>query len=176
MAFEGEDAQRWVLTDAPALAPGVDFITKSPNGPFIDTGLNVTFEMRGRMYLSVETLKEMAKVAGLFESKNNEEQQLHEKAIYNAGYKAGIADAGELSEQLASIGNTLGTTWDAVHAPSTASEDAEEPQLSAGVDADDVREAPVGSGSKGRKTGAAASKRGPNDIPGTGDNAERFRI
>lgn len=176
MAFEGEDAQRWVLTDAPALAPGVDFITKSPNGPFIDTGMNVTFEMRGRLYLSVETIEEMAKVAGLLEAKSNGEQELHEKAIYNAGYKAGIESAGELSEQLAAIGNTIGLTWDAGNDAVPAAEDAEAPEVPAGVATADVREPAVGSGSKGRKTGAAASKRGPNDIPSTGDDAERFRI
>ena len=176
MAFEGEDAQRWVLTDAPALAPGVDFITKSPNGPFIDTGLNVTFEMRGRLYLSVETIEEMAKVAGLLEAKNNGEQELHEKAIYNAGYKAGIESAGELSEQLAAIGNTIGFTWDAVHAPIPTAKDAVPSEVPAGSDSTNVREPAVGSGSKGRKTSAATSKRGPNDVPSTGDDAERFRI
>jgi hypothetical protein len=65
MAFEGEDARRWSMVDAPTLQPAVDFVTKSPNGPFLDTGINVIPEMRGRVYLSVDTIREMAEIAGL---------------------------------------------------------------------------------------------------------------
>jgi len=103
MAFEGEDAQRWTLTDAPTLQPAVDFITKTPNGPFIDTGLNVTFEQRGRIYLSVETIKEMAEVAGLLESKNAQEKNLHDEENYNRGYERGLRDSEELVGKLTSI-------------------------------------------------------------------------
>lgn len=100
MAFEGEDAQRWTLTDAPTLQPAVDFITKTPNGPFIDTGFNVTFENRGRVYLSVETIKEMAEVAGLLESKNAQEKSLYDLDVYNKGYKDGLNDGEELIGKL----------------------------------------------------------------------------
>lgn len=100
MAFEGEDARRWVLTDAPTLQPAVDFITKSPNGPFIDTGFNVTFEQRGRIYLSVETVKEMAEIAGLLENKNAEQKVLHDTATYNRGYEDGLKEGNELLGKL----------------------------------------------------------------------------
>lgn len=103
MAFEGEDAQRWTLTDAPTLQPAVDFITKTPNGPFIDTGFNVTFENRGRVYLSVETIKEMAEVAGLLDRKNAQEKNLHELEIENRGYERGLRDSEELVGKLTSI-------------------------------------------------------------------------
>ena len=107
MAFEGEDAQRWVLTDAPTLQPAVDFITKTPNGPFIDTGLNVTFEQRGRMYLSVETIKEMAKVAGLLENKNAQQLTLHDRDMYNRGYEAGLKEGEDLVNKLMGITSRL---------------------------------------------------------------------
>ena len=103
MAFEGEDARRWVLTDAPTLQPAVDFITKSPNGPFIDTGFNVTFEQRGRIYLSVETVKEMAEIAGLLDNKKAQELSLHELEIENRGYERGLKDSEELVGKLTSI-------------------------------------------------------------------------
>jgi hypothetical protein len=103
MAFEGEDAKRWILTDAPTLQPAVDFITKTPNGPFIDTGFNVTFENRGRVYLSVETIKEMAEIAGLLESKNAQELSLHDKAMYERGYERGLRDSEELVGKLTSV-------------------------------------------------------------------------
>lgn len=103
MAFEGEDARRWALTDAPTLQPAVDFITKTPNGPFIDTGFNVTFENRGRIYLSVETIKEMAEVAGLLDNKNAQELSLHELEIENRGYERGLRDSEELVGKLTSV-------------------------------------------------------------------------
>ncbi len=100
MAFEGEDAQRWTLTDAPTLQPAVDFITKTPNGPFIDTGMNVTFEQRGRVYLSVDTIREMAQVAGLLESHSAQEKNLHDMGYYNKGYEAGLKEGAELLGKL----------------------------------------------------------------------------
>jgi hypothetical protein len=103
MAFEGEDARRWSMTDAPTLQPAVDFITKSPNGPFIDTGFDVSFEQRGRMYLSVDTIKEMAEVAGLLENKKAQELSLHELEIENRGYERGLKDSEELVGKLTSI-------------------------------------------------------------------------
>src|SRR5512137_2768004 len=109
MAFEGEDAKRWVLVDAPTLQPAVDFITKTPNGPFIDTGMNVTFEQRGRIYLSVETIKEMAEVAGLLDNKNAQELSLHELEIENRGYERGLKDSEELVGKLTSIISRMST-------------------------------------------------------------------
>ncbi len=110
MAFEGEDAKRWTLTDAPTLQPAVDFITKTPNGPFIDTGFNVTFENRGRVYLSVETIKEMAEVAGLLENKNAQEKNLHDEANYNRGYEAGLKEGADLIAKLSAVTGRLSTT------------------------------------------------------------------
>ena len=110
MAFEGEDARRWSITDAPTLQPAVDFITKSPNGPFIDTGFNVTFENRGRVYLSVETIKEMAEVAGLLENKNSQEKNLHDEANYNRGYEAGLKEGADLIAKLSAVTGRLSTT------------------------------------------------------------------
>ena len=107
MAFEGEDAKRWTLTDAPVLQPAVDFITKTPNGPFIDTGFDVAFENRGRIYLSVETIKEMAEVAGLLDSRNAQEKNLHDEANYNRGYEAGLKEGEELVSKLMAVTSRL---------------------------------------------------------------------
>lgn len=107
MAFEGEDAKRWVLIDAPTLQPAVDFITKTPNGPFIDTGFDVAFENRGRIYLSVDTIKEMAEVAGLLENKNAQELSLHELEIENRGYERGLKEGEELVSKLMAVTSRL---------------------------------------------------------------------
>lgn len=109
MAFEGEDATRWALVDAPTLQPAVDFITKTPNGPFIDTGLNVTFEMRGRVYLSVETIREMAQIAGLLENKTAQESSLYDLEVYNRGYKDGLNEGAELLGKLTATVERLST-------------------------------------------------------------------
>jgi hypothetical protein len=59
---------RFFLTDAPSISPGVCWITKTGVGPFIDTGIDLSKNVvdRGRMYISVDALREMAQVAGLF--------------------------------------------------------------------------------------------------------------
>lgn len=103
MAFEGEDARRWALVDAPALMPGVDFVTRSPNGPFIDTGISVSIENRGRVYLSVQTIKEMAEIAGLLDTKNAQERSLHDMEKYNEGFKAGLQEGTDLNDRLGNI-------------------------------------------------------------------------
>jgi hypothetical protein len=142
MAFEGEDAQRWKLTDAPILQPAVDFITKTPNGPFIDTGFDVPFELRGRVYLSVETIKEMATVAGLLESKNAQEKNLHDEANYNRGYEDGLKEGNELVSKLMGITGRLvaGDFSDVLH---SVDPDEEQPEADAS-DSADAPATPVG--------------------------------
>lgn len=167
-----EDAQRWVIVDAPELAPAVDFITRTPNGPFIDTGLNVTFDMRGRMYLSVETIEEMARVAGLLEKKTTTGQHLHEKTIYNEGYKDGLKDAGDLSGKLDLILPRIADAISTGDSDANSVENTEEPAAVSG----NVRKSAAGSRSTGRTTGTTNSKSGPNDVPSIEHDAERFRI
>jgi len=81
-----EQAGRFTVAETPALLPGNDWFTGTPVGPFIDTHLDVPFEKRGRVYISFDTLREMAFSAGLFEGLVPEEQ-VH-KAYHN-----GYADA-----------------------------------------------------------------------------------
>lgn len=118
MAFEGEDAKPWSIVTAPTLQPAVDFITKTPNGPFIDTGLNVTFEMRGRVYLAVATIKEMAEIAGLLDSKTAQEKSVHDTQTYNQGYEAGLKEGtdliGKLNSVISRIDRSVGDTADSV--------------------------------------------------------------
>lgn len=78
---------RFKLVDAPILAPGEDFITRTINGPFIDTGTDLGFGQKGRVYLSVDTLREMADTAGLLDTADSQ------KVNYDAAYKQGYADA-----------------------------------------------------------------------------------
>ena len=142
MAFEGEDARRWALVDAPTLAPATDFVTKSANGPFIDTGINVIPEMRGRVYLSVDTIKEMAEIAGLLENKNAQEKNLYDIEVYNRGYKDGLRDGEELIGKLAttidrlSAGDYTAVLRDVETVESIAAESDDESGKSAGDSVD----------------------------------------
>lgn len=61
------DNGRFKVVDTPALMPGECWVTRTSVGPFIDTGVDTPFEKRGRVYLSVETIREMAFEAGLFD-------------------------------------------------------------------------------------------------------------
>jgi hypothetical protein len=85
---------RFFLTDAPALSPGVCWITKTGVGPFIDTGIDLSKNVidRGRMYISVDALREMAQIAGLFGEKPPVSVELMKKEIYDQGYKDALEE------------------------------------------------------------------------------------
>lgn len=85
---------RFFLTDAPALAPGVCWITKTSKGPFIDTGVDLSKHVvdRGRIYLSVDALREMAQLAGLFDEGEPKTAALKKKEWYEQGYNDAIKE------------------------------------------------------------------------------------
>lgn len=59
---------RFKVIDAPTLAPAVDYVTGTAVGPFIDTERNVIDQagrVLGRIYLSKDTVREMAHELGL---------------------------------------------------------------------------------------------------------------
>jgi hypothetical protein len=62
------------LVTHPEKAPAVDFFTRSGNGPFVDTGVDVILRSRPgmpvvteRVYLSRDTIRNLAQVAGVLE-------------------------------------------------------------------------------------------------------------
>lgn len=79
---------RYSLTEAPALAPGVCWITRTSTGPFIDTGVDVgrIHIERGRIYLSVEAIREMARTAGIIGEGPSSNVKLFALENYNKGY------------------------------------------------------------------------------------------
>src|SRR5690606_16861659 len=79
--------QRFAVTNAPEMAPGNCWITKSAAGPFIDTGADVQLAERGRLYIAVAAIREMAEIAGLFA---DTEEKI--EAAYNRGYEEGTRD------------------------------------------------------------------------------------
>ena len=85
---------RFFLTDAPAMSPGVCWITKSGVGPFIDTGIDLSMHVvdRGRMYISVDALREMAQIAGLFDETTPVSVELRKKELYDLGYNDALKE------------------------------------------------------------------------------------
>lgn len=64
-----EQHSPYKMVASPSLAPGDDYITRSLKGPFIDTGLQIKpgQARHGRVYLSIDTVREMAQILGLFD-------------------------------------------------------------------------------------------------------------
>jgi hypothetical protein len=75
------------LINAPDKTPGVDYLTRSSVGPFIDTGRDAPAASgRGldRIYISVSTLRHMADLAGITAAPTEEG--------INAAYRRGLTD------------------------------------------------------------------------------------
>jgi hypothetical protein len=72
----------------------VCWITKTSKGPFIDTGVDLskTVVDRGRIYLSVDVIREMAQLAGLFEEGEPQTAGLKKKQWYEEGYNAAVKE------------------------------------------------------------------------------------
>lgn len=85
---------RFFLVDSPALAPGACWFTKTSDGPFIDTGYDLSKHVvdRGRVYISISALREMAQVAGLFDEKEPVSVEMKRKEWYDRGYNDAIKE------------------------------------------------------------------------------------
>lgn len=85
-------------------APGIDYVTGSAVGPFIDTGKDIQIGDRrfGRIYLSKSTVAEMARELGIVGGAAG-------NAAIEAAYNKGKLDAlkEELSGDLYSVADTL---------------------------------------------------------------------
>ena len=98
-------ASRFTVTDAPNMVPGVDYVTSSAVGPFIDTGRNIVDQagrILGRLYLSKDTVAEMAQELGLL---STHADQTSIQAAYAKGKLDGLKE--ELGGDLYSVAGTL---------------------------------------------------------------------
>lgn len=101
---------RFSVTEAPALQPAFDYITGNAVGPFIDTNKDIIGpggRVMGRLYLSKDTIEEMARELGLLGP------ALHQGLIDDA-YHRGKLDAlkEELGGDLYSVSASLGRWLD----------------------------------------------------------------
>jgi len=168
-----EQHTRFQLTDAPAASPGVDFITRTPTGPFVDTGYNVTFEdgrFSARVYLSVDTIRELAETAGLFAPQRDadtEELAASYKAVWDDGYKVALKEnADVLRDLVGRLGAAVGGLGDPgmdgfpVQPDSVESAEAESAELdsdeSSGDREDEAPKRPTRQGTRTRRVGRPA--------------------
>lgn len=106
------------LVTHPEKAPAVDFITRSGEGPFVDTGVDVIMRSQPgnpviteRVYLSVATIRNLAQIAGVggdgeaFTEEREAQLIAHGKI---EGMKEGLGD------DLADVAHTLRRWLDAV--------------------------------------------------------------
>jgi len=98
-------ASRFTVTNAPERLPGVDYVTGTAVGPFIDTGRDIEGpggRILGRIYLSKDTVAEMARELGII--KQNDDS-IAIQAAYNKGKLDGLRE--ELGGDLYSIVSVL---------------------------------------------------------------------
>lgn len=100
-------AGRFQLMPTAISSPGVDWITGSDKGPFIDTGHEVQFGRFGRLYLSVDTVREMAEAAGLFDEGRSASELSAHAAEYFRGYSDAVKEntIGHLTDIAARLGS-----------------------------------------------------------------------
>jgi hypothetical protein len=85
---------RFTVVQAPPQQPGHCWITHTSIGPFVDTGVDVSVGKidRGRMYISIDTLREMAQVAGLFDEETPVSVELRKKEWFDKGYQQAMEE------------------------------------------------------------------------------------
>jgi hypothetical protein len=96
------EASRFQKVDLPLRSPGECLVTRAVDGPFIDTRLDIGLDgrppFRGRVYLSVAAIREMADQAGLFDEYQSLVRQIqtdlgeYEGRSYKQGYEDGLKE------------------------------------------------------------------------------------
>lgn len=93
---------RFTLVDTALRAPAYDWVTRVIQGPFVDTGVDIQFRETGRLYLSLDTIRELAAVAGVLSEDKQAGVIAHETTLYNMGYAQALKenDLGQLTDLL----------------------------------------------------------------------------
>lgn len=173
---------RFTLTDAPAMSPGVCWITKTGVGPFIDTHVDLSLHVvdRGRIYISVDALREMAQVAGLFDETTPVSVELRKKEFYDQGYRDALEEMNKdvisnfvervVSNSALTAGAAIPVEPESNHTtagaavPDSANADAGEPQDSADA------------GKTERKSSSTRSVKRPAGVSTNSSDESNFRL
>lgn len=100
---------RFALIDTPLLHPGTDLLSGNPTGPVVDTGFDIPNSPfnapERRIYLNVDTIRELAQVAGIYD-KNSVGEVMDSSEAYNRGYADAVKE--HVGEQLVELVDRLG--------------------------------------------------------------------
>lgn len=98
------------LVTHPDRSPAVDFITRSGEGPFVDTGVDILMRSQPgmpvvteRLYLSVFTIRQLAQLAGIHATAGVSEQR--ESELVALGKLEGLKEG--LGDELVDVARTL---------------------------------------------------------------------
>lgn len=95
------------LVTNPEKAPGVDFLLRTANGPFVDTEVDVWVRLPGgapkqeRVYLSVAVVEQLAQAAGITKTISG----ISEEALIARGKLEGLRE--DLGDRALSLANDL---------------------------------------------------------------------
>ncbi len=164
------------VVQAPPREPGHCWFTKTAVGPFVDTGVDLSVARidRGRIYISFDALREMARVAGILDEEEPKTVGLRKKQWYEEGYNDAVKEFsdGSVDRFIEHISrNVAGSSADATMVASeghlsTAGAAIPEPVDTAGV-AQQVDENVDGFEQQGTESvvleGSASLSTGPSD-------------
>jgi hypothetical protein len=173
---------RFFLTDAPAMSPGVCWITKSGVGPFIDTGIDLSMHVvdRGRMYISVDALREMAQIAGLFDETTPVSVELRKKELYDLGYNDALKEMNQdvisnfVERIVSNAANSAGAATAVapeVHHTAAGAAVTDAPSADAGEQQDSASV-----GKTERKSTSTRSVKRPAGVPTNSSDESNFRL
>lgn len=104
----GTAVSRFTLMTTPILHPGIDLISGDNAGPVVDTGYDIepSYRMVRRLYLSVDTIRELATTAGVLDERPTVGQILYETEAYNRGFSDAVKEGvgGQLVELVDRLG------------------------------------------------------------------------
>lgn len=196
--MNGNPSGRFIVMDAPEQHPGVDFFTRSPNGPFADMGQTLHILRKNdsktieRVYVSLDTVRELADAFGLFDGLVPEASETDD---YLRGYADAIkenigADVLDAADRLGFAAERLRDLSRILAAPEPAHTGSDDED--AGEPAAEEREVdPAGAGAEGNGAGQskpakrrparqganAGRQRRSHDVPGdSGDGGDAFGL
>lgn len=162
---------RFSVVDTPILSPGHCWISKTATGTFLDTGVDVgrmNIE-RGRIYIELDILREMARVAGILDEGKSVSAELKEKEWYDKGYSDALKENyGDLLTRLADrVGPSI---LDAVgSAGAVEAEDDSEPAGAA-------LEGPEDAGDTEREVASTGSRKRPPRVSANTSDESAYRL
>ncbi len=173
---------RFFLTDAPALQPGVCWITRTGKGPFVDTGIDLskTVVDRGRMYLSVDVIREMAQLAGLFDEEKPVSVELYDKEVYDRGYNDAMKEINKdaINHFVEHVSrNTVGVNGNAALVESAVADTDARPPLAVAEDTTaGTPEVDKDSDGPERKSAGTGSVKRPASVSTNSSDESNFRL